>query len=155
MCLALLVRACVLEPVRISDDAMAPGLWEGDVIFISKLSFGLRVPGPGAVIADWSAIRRGDIVLVSEAGEPPMTVIRRIAALPGDAVEFSAARGGARALQSGEYLVSMDQKPKDMGDQDMRILVPRQAIVGKAWRIWIPAESKVESGEPRKFLQRI
>lgn len=153
--LALAVRGCVVEPVRISDDAMAPTLWAGDVILVEKISFGLRIPGPGALIADWSHIRRGDLVLVSDVGEPPMTLIRRVIAVPGDKVDFATAPGGDTVLKAREYLVAMDQKPKELGGRDMRILVSRQAIVGKAWRIWIPADSKVESGEPRNFLQRI
>lgn len=155
LAVAMLVRGCVLEPVRIADDAMAPGLWEGDVILISKLSYGLRIPGPGAIVAEWRDVKKGDLVMVAEVGEPPITVVRRILALPGESVELPALEGGNRALRSNEYLVVMDQKPKEFGGRDMKTLVTRQAIVGKAWRIWIPADSKVESGEPRSFLQRI
>ena len=155
--LALFMRGCVLEPVRVSDDAMAPNLWDGDVVLVSKLSYGLRVPGSGAVITDWETIEKGDLVLVAEAGDPPITAIRRVESVPGDTTMVPAAEGGGnRTLKRDEYIVTMDQKPKEpAGASSTRVLAFRRNILGKAWRIWIPAESKVESGKPRKFFQRL
>ncbi len=155
--LALFMRGCVLEPVRVSDDAMAPNLWDGDVVLVSKLSYGLRVPGSGAVVTDWQKIEKGDLVLVADVGDPPMTGIRRVNSLPGEIVDVPAVEGGGkRRLKRDEYIVVMDQMPKEPGAANStRALAFRRNILGKAWRIWIPADSKVESGKPRKFFQRL
>jgi signal peptidase I len=154
--LAGFTRGCVVEPVRVADDVMAPVLWDGDVVLISKLAYGLRVPGSGAVITNWHHIEKGDLVLISGAGEPQLTAIRRVLLVPGETAEIPLSEGGGtRKLRSDEYLVTMDQEPKEPGVHGFKVLVPRRGILGKAWRIWIPAESKVESGKPRKFFQRL
>lgn len=55
----LIVTSSVLEPVRVSDDAMAPGIVEGDLLLSSPLL--LRIPRI-------RPIRRGDLVLLENPG---------------------------------------------------------------------------------------
>jgi signal peptidase I len=154
--LAVCFRACVWEPVRISDDAMNPALVEGDVVFVSKIRYGLRVPGPGSMVWQWSRIRKGDLVMVSGAGDPPITVVRRVEALPGERVK-SPDDGKEITLAYDQYLLSMDHETKAEGAVLPRIIGPvrRQAVVGKVTHIWLPSEARVESGKPRKFFQKI
>ena len=52
-CLAFVMRACVVEPVRLTDDSMSSVFGDGDVAFVSKLSYGIRVPGAGWQTAAW------------------------------------------------------------------------------------------------------
>ncbi|NUM89165.1 MAG: signal peptidase I [Bdellovibrionales bacterium] len=140
---AVVFRACVCEPVRISDDSMTPALVEGDVVFVSKIRYGLRIPGPGSVPWEWSRIRRGDLVMAAGVGNPPVTVVRRVEAVPGERVREI-------TLAHDQYLLTMDHESSAEGT-----VVPRRAVVGKVTHIWLPSGARVESGKPGKFLQKI
>ena len=42
--IVLVVRSFLFEPFRIPSDSMMPTLLDGDFIFVSKFSYGLRLP---------------------------------------------------------------------------------------------------------------
>jgi signal peptidase I len=149
---ALVMRACVIEPVRITDDSMAPLFSDGDVVFVSKLHYGVRVPGAGAMLWEWSKPKKGDLVVVDGVGDPPVSLLRRIVALPGEKVDWSTTRGGL--LGADEYFVDADKKEGVVGGWQLGP-VRRRAIIGKVSYTWFAKnpskqeESKVESGEAR------
>lgn len=148
--LALTLRACALEPVRMTDDSMLPRLQDGDVALVSKLRYGLRVPGSGAMLLEWSEPRVGDLVVSVSVGEPPLNLLRRVTAVPGDTVTLP--DGSQAALKEGEYFLVAEQKE---GASDSRKFgpVPRRSIIGKASFVWLGKKasagegSKVESGK--------
>jgi len=156
---ALSVRACVIEPVRLTDDSMAPLVIDGDVVFVSKLRYGIRVPGAGAMLLQWSEPKKGDLVMVVSAGDPPVNLMRRIGAVPGEKVTLPS---GAQAdLKPGEYFLLAE---KSEGVMDSRRFGPvlRKAIVGKVTHTWFaknsspPEGSQVESEKSGwRILQRI
>lgn len=84
--LAFGLRACVFETFRVNGTAMLPAVYPDDVVIANKLAYGLRVPGSGALMWQWSEIDRGDLVILNGVGEPPMTLLRRVVALPGEQV---------------------------------------------------------------------
>lgn len=67
---------------------MFPSLLSGDIIAVSKLSLGLRVPGPGDVIWQWGQLDRGDMVVVSVMQDEPYTLLRRVVGLPGEKIQI-------------------------------------------------------------------
>ena len=83
---AMLLRACVVETFRVNGSAMAPAVMGGDVIVVSKLRYGVRVPGSGSVLWNWSQPKIGDVVVLNYVGDPPMAVLRRVVGLPGQAI---------------------------------------------------------------------
>jgi len=82
-----------LTPVRITGNSMAPGLVEGDLVLVDRLSKFLTIPD------------RGDLVLVETVDGP---IIKRIVGLPGEHVEII--EGGvfidSRPLQETGYQVN-------------------------------------------------
>lgn len=132
--LAIVLRACVLEPVRMTDDSMTPVLYDSEVALVSKLVYGLRVPGAGSMLLEWSTPQKGDLVVSVAVGDPPVTVLRRIAAVPGDKVTMPNGKEGT--LKPGEYFLAAEQKEGVMDSRKMGP-VPRKSIIGKATYIWL------------------
>jgi signal peptidase I len=67
--------------------SMKPTILEGDVVFINKLAYDLRVPFTTARIAQWANPTHGDIV-VCFSPEDGMRLVKRVIGLPGDTVEL-------------------------------------------------------------------
>jgi signal peptidase I len=140
---ALAFRACVFEPVRMTDDSMTPLLSDGDVAFVSKLRYGLRVPGAGTMLLEWSKPKKGDLVVVVSVGDPPVNLMRRISAVPGDQVTLP--DGKVTTLPKGEYFVRASQ-PDDGWDSRKFGPVPRQSIIGKVTHTWLAKNPSKEEG---------
>jgi signal peptidase I len=139
---ALLLRACAFESVRMTDDSMQPLLRDGDVVFVSKLRYGLRVPGAGAVMLEWSEPKKGDLVVAVSIGDPPVNLLRRITAVAGEKV--TGPDGKEVTLKEGEYFLAAEQKD----GMDSRKLGPvnRKAIIGKATYVWVAKRPSTEGG---------
>jgi type IV secretory pathway protease TraF len=147
----------VLEPVRMTDDSMNPALSDGDMAFIGKLVYGVRVPGAGAMLAEWAQPQKGDLVVASAVGDPPATMLRRIAALPGEKVKLP--DGTDLEMKAGEYYLLAD---KAEGTMDSRKIgpIPRRAIIGRVAYVWNGAssaknsspasDSRLESPKPKQ-----
>lgn len=140
---AFVMRACVVEPVRVTDDSMQPSLVGGQVAFVSKLRYGVRVPGAGAMLAEWSAPRKGDVVVAVAVGDPPVNIVRRIAEVPGEKVKL--ADGKTVALAPGEFFVLADQGGDALDSRKIGP-IPRRSIIGKVSYAWITKNPSNEEG---------
>ena len=80
-------RTAVADWNPIPSASMHPTLLEGDVVFVNRLAFDLKLPLTDVVLARIGEPRRGDIVTFSQP-QDGMRLIKRIAALPGDVVEM-------------------------------------------------------------------
>ena len=150
--LALGLRACVLETIRNPDDAMSPALQAGDIALVWKLSYGIRIPGSGAIIWNWASVKRGDIVVVSGVGDPPVNLVRRVEACPGDKILLPG-QSKMTVLEPGEYFLLADKKDSGLDGRQLGTM-SRRSIVGKVTHIWLPANSKVKSNNAT-ILQRV
>jgi len=91
----LLICALVMFAVRSSfadwndvpTGSMKPTIIEGDRVFINKLAYDLKVPFTTLHIAEWSAPRRGDIV-VFHSPKDGTRLVKRTIGLPGDVIEL-------------------------------------------------------------------
>lgn len=156
---AFAMRACVFEPVRITDESMTPVVGEGDVVLVSKLRYGLRVPGSGALMTEWTRPKKGDLVVITAPGDPPVDLLRRIAAVPGEKVTLP--DGKEEILKDDQFFLRAEQSE---GVMDSRQFGPvlRRSIIGKATHLWFAKKpsaesgSKVESSKPAwRILQPI
>jgi signal peptidase I len=104
MAVALVVagvlRLFVLEAFRIPSGSMIPTLEVGDRIFMSKLSYGVRLPLVGSWIARWAAPARGEVVVFRYPRDETKDYIKRVVAIAGDhvRVEGREVRVNGRAL---------------------------------------------------------
>lgn len=86
--LALIFRCSVASPYKIPSSSMIPTLKIGDFIFVSKLSYGLKLPFTNYNIVDFDDPKRGDVVVFIEPKEEKLDFIKRVVGLPGDVIEI-------------------------------------------------------------------
>jgi signal peptidase I len=82
--LVLVIRSFLFEPFRIPSDSMMPTLFDGDFIFVSKYSYGLRLPVINTMILPTGAPQRGDVIVFRLPPNPKINYIKRLVGLPGD-----------------------------------------------------------------------
>ncbi len=115
--LALIFRSVAYEPFHIPSGSMLSTLYEGDYIFVSKLSYGYsRFSFPfapklfeGRILA--TKPERGDVVVFRNPARPKVDFIKRVIGLPGDTIQVKHSRlyiNGKMVEQTrdGEALVS-------------------------------------------------
>jgi signal peptidase I len=71
----------------VPSGSMQPTILPGDVLFINKLAYDLRVPFTTVRLARWAEPARGDIV-VCFAPDDHTRLVKRVVGLPGDTVEL-------------------------------------------------------------------
>ncbi|MSU22626.1 MAG: signal peptidase I [Opitutus sp.] len=67
--------------------SMQPTILCGDVVFVNKLAYDLRVPFTTARLARWADPAHGDIV-VCFAPDSGMRLVKRVVGQPGDTIEL-------------------------------------------------------------------
>jgi len=107
--IVVVIRSFVIEPFRIPSASMMPGLIDGDFIFVSKFSYGLRLPVLNTKILNTGRPQRGDVIVFRLPADPSVNFIKRLIGLPGDHVvvrDNEIFINGARVSQQpdGHYL---------------------------------------------------
>jgi signal peptidase I len=82
-----LFRTAVADWNPIPSGSMHPNLLEGDVVFVNRLAYDLKVPLTDHVLMHLGEPQRGDIVTFSSPKDGTR-LIKRLVALPGDQVEM-------------------------------------------------------------------
>ncbi|HET7832253.1 MAG TPA: signal peptidase I [Gallionella sp.] len=80
-------RTAIADWNPIPSGSMHPNLVEGDVVFVNRLAYNIKVPLTDIIVARLGEPRRGDIVTFSSPKDGTR-LIKRVIALPGDRVEM-------------------------------------------------------------------
>lgn len=91
----LAVATAIICPIKSSladynfvpTGSMKPTILEGDLVFVNKLAYDLKIPFTTVHLAEWSEPSRGDIVVLFSP-EDGLRLVKRIVAVPGDTVEL-------------------------------------------------------------------
>ena len=80
-------RTAVADWNPIPSSSMRPNLLEGDVVFVNRLAYDVKLPLTNSILAHTGEPQRGDVVTF-ESPQDGIRLIKRLVALPGDVVEL-------------------------------------------------------------------
>jgi signal peptidase I len=80
-------RTAVADWNPIPSGSMRPTILEGDVVFVNRLAFDLKVPLTDIIVTRLGEPRRGDVVTFSSPKDGTK-LIKRVIGLPGDTIEM-------------------------------------------------------------------
>jgi signal peptidase I len=81
------VKSVLADWNWVPSGSMNPTILEGDMVFVNKAAYDLRLPFTFHRIAEWSKPQRGDIVICFSP-EDNIRLVKRVVAGPGDTVEL-------------------------------------------------------------------
>lgn len=142
-------RTAIADWNPIPSASMHPNLLEGDVVFVNRLAFNVKVPLTDAVIAHTGDPKRGDIVTFSSP-ENGTRLIKRVIGLPGDTVEL---RGGELIL-NGRPVPRRELAPYDLPispNSPCKVVPPATpfvAVTGRRHYCLFPAYRETLPGGP-------
>jgi signal peptidase I len=87
VCVALLVRASVVEAFWVPSGSMLPTIQIGDHLFVNKLAYGMHLPLIEQEVTQWRPVHRGDVVVFISPVDRNIDLIKRVIAVAGDSVE--------------------------------------------------------------------
>ncbi len=77
------LRSAVIDYSPVPTGSMNPTILEGDVVWVNKLAYGLRVPLTRLYLTHWAEPQRGDIVVVLSP-QDGTRLVKRVVGVPGD-----------------------------------------------------------------------
>lgn len=99
--IALAIRAFLFEPFRIPTGSMIPTLEIGDHLFVTKFTYGLRIPFTNSRFFKTGTPQRGEVMVFEYPRQGPdyrKDFIKRVVAVGGDSVRLT----GNRLFINGE-----------------------------------------------------
>lgn len=90
------LRSAVIDYNPVPTGSMNPTILKGDVVWVNKLAYGLRVPLTRIHLAEWSEPKRGDIV-VALSPRDGTRLVKRVVGLPGDVL----------AMERGQLVINV------------------------------------------------
>lgn len=81
------VKSSLADWNWVPSGSMNPTILEGDLIYVDKIAYDLRVPLTMHRLAKWSDPKRGDIV-VCFSPDDGVRLVKRIIGLPGDTIQM-------------------------------------------------------------------
>ncbi|MFH1505213.1 MAG: signal peptidase I [Candidatus Omnitrophota bacterium] len=162
--LAIFLRTFFFQIYKIPTTSMVPTLIPGDKIFVSKLTYGPRIPFIGLRVKGFRAPRRGEVVVFIPPHDRKKVYIKRLIGLEGDKVVIKNGNvyiNGKMVVDAriaGNYYYNQGDYARDdngivvpngqvffLGDNSISSLdsrfwgfVDKEDIVGKAVFVWWP-----------------
>jgi signal peptidase I len=81
------VKSSLADWNWVPTGSMNPTILEGDLIYVNKMAYDLRIPLTMHRLAKWSDPKRGDIVICFSP-EDGIRLVKRVIGLPGDTIQM-------------------------------------------------------------------
>jgi signal peptidase I len=158
------LRSAVIDYNPVPSGSMNPTILEGDVIWVNKLAYGLRIPLTTVHVAQWADPQRGDIVVVLSPADGTR-LVKRVVGIPGDTLSmrnsqlFLNGRPTPYAVAANDYaaMVARNLRPQAFfAEEDLAGV--SHAVMGLAGRpspartfepVTVPAEGYFLMGDSR------
>jgi signal peptidase I len=127
-------RTAVADWNPIPSSSMRPNLLEGDVVFVNRLAFDLKVPLTDHIVTHTGEPQRGDVVTFSSPKDGTR-LIKRLVALPGDVVELRNERLVINGVEASYDLPQQVMEP--IGAAQVPTLRLSETMNGHARRIQV------------------
>ncbi|MDX8393840.1 MAG: signal peptidase I [Mariprofundales bacterium] len=85
--LAITIRSFIISPFNIPSSSMIPTLEIGDYIFVTRYSYGLRIPFTDLQFMAETA-QRGDVAVFDYPEDRSKDYVKRIVGIPGDIITY-------------------------------------------------------------------
>jgi signal peptidase I len=85
----LILRTFLVQAFYIPSPSMENTFLVGDVLFVARPTYGIRVPLLGVRIPGIREPRHADIVIFESVEEAGLDVVKRVAGIPGDTLEMA------------------------------------------------------------------
>ncbi|HWA86903.1 MAG TPA: signal peptidase I [Opitutus sp.] len=162
-------KSAIADINPVPTGSMKPTVLEGDVVFVNKLAYDLKVPFTTVHLAQWADPARGDVVVCFEPVKGTR-LLKRIVGLPGDtialrnetvfingtplrysplATEPAAEPRGVRALDSGERSAALFAREQLGTHSHLVMILPRRPALRTFGPLTIPTSSYFVMGDNR------
>lgn len=140
-------RTAIADWNPIPSGSMRPNLLEGDVVFVNRMAYDLKLPLTDVVLARLGEPRRGDIVTFTSPADGKR-LIKRLVALPGDVVEMRTKLLFINGVHADYRL--LDVASEQMGDGTTLPVLHLTERLGDEQRSiqWLPDLSQAASFGP-------
>ena len=81
------LKSAIADWNWVPSGSMKPTILEGDLVFVNKLAYDLKVPFTLQRLGEWDNPARGDIVVFFSPHDG-MRLVKRVVAVPGDTIEL-------------------------------------------------------------------
>ena len=140
-------RTAVADWNPVPSASMRPTILEGDVVFVNRLAYDLKLPFTDTILARLGEPQRGDIVTFSSPRDGTR-LIKRLVALPGDTVEMR----DNHLLINGEaaaYDALGSEAQPHVGQHGVAALRESESIAGSQRVVqWLPGAASRSSFGP-------
>jgi len=125
-------RTAVADWNPIPSASMRPNLLEGDVVFVNRLAYDVKLPLTNSILAHTGEPARGDVVTF-DSPQDGTRLIKRLVAIPGDVVELRNERLviNGRQAQWGP----VEQVIEPLGGASVAALRVREQIAGRTRQV--------------------
>lgn len=125
--IVLPLKSSLAEWNYVPSGSMIPSVLPGDLVWVNKVAYDLKVPFTTRHLAEWSDPQRGDVA-VFYSPEDGLRFVKRVVGLPGDVVELR----NDRLFLNG-VSVAYAPLPADLADPASRrsALVAEEELAGR------------------------
>jgi len=144
------LRSAVADWNWVPTGSMKPTILEGDMVFVNKLAYDLKVPFTLTRLAEWRTPKHEDIVVFFSPHDS-VRLVKRVVGCPGDRIEL---RNNV-VYRNGESLASEPKKMRPQGSLAPEIFEDSQPLLSKErgetqshWTLTLPNRAAMRNFGP-------
>lgn len=140
-------RSAIADWNPVPTASMRPTIVEGDVVFVNRLAYDMKLPLSDIVLAHLGDPQRGDIVTFTSPRDGTR-LIKRVVGIPGDRVAMRDNHLYVNGEQA-DYLALGGEGAAHVGQGGIEAQLEQESVAGSRRRVqWLPGARSASSFEP-------